>query len=118
MQLVRLTPSASGATSRQQKTNGRAEQGTLVNLLLLGYDEVARVFSGVVLGLYWKRVTKAAVWTGMLAGVVTVSFLVLSKHDPIAGVNAGFLALLCLNFLCVTAVSRPAAIVRGAEQLS
>ena len=85
---------------------------TLVNLLLLGYDGVAQFFPGVVLGLYWKRVTKPAVWSGMLAGVAVVSVLVLSKHDPFVGVNAGFIAL-CLNFTTVATVSLLTTVERG-----
>jgi SSS family solute:Na+ symporter len=85
---------------------------TLVNLLLLGYDGVTQFFPGVVLGLYWKRVTKTAVWSGMIAGVLSVAFLVLSKNDPIVGVNAGFLAL-CLNFSIVGMVSMLTPAERG-----
>jgi len=71
---------------------------TLVSLLLTGYAGVAQFFPGVVLGLYWKRVTMPAVFAGMIAGVVTAVFLMLSHRDPIFGLSAGFLAL-CLNFL-------------------
>jgi solute:Na+ symporter, SSS family len=77
---------------------------TLVNLLLFGYDGVAQFLPGVVLGLYWKRVTKPAVWSGIVAGVAIVGSLVLSKNDPFVGLNAGFVAL-CLNFTIVAAVS-------------
>ncbi len=77
---------------------------TLVGLLLLGYAGVTQFFPGVVLGLYWKRVTMAGVFAGMIAGVVTVAFLISSNHDPVFGWNAGFLAL-CLNFLITATVS-------------
>jgi solute:Na+ symporter, SSS family len=76
----------------------------LVNLLLWGYDGVTQFFPGVVLGLFWNRVTRPAVWSGMIAGVVIVALLLLSKHDPVMGLNAGFVAL-CVNFAVVTAVS-------------
>lgn len=76
----------------------------LVNLLLWGYDGVTQFFPGVVLGLFWNRVTKPAVWSGMIVGVAIVALLVLSKHDPLAGLNAGFLAL-CVNFAVVGVVS-------------
>jgi len=69
---------------------------TLVQLLLIGYAGVTQFFPGVVFGLYWKRVTKTGVFTGMIVGVATVAFLVLSKRDPFYGLNAGFFAL-CLN---------------------
>jgi SSS family solute:Na+ symporter len=77
---------------------------SLVGLLLLGYDGVTQFFPGVVLGLYWKRVTRRAVWSGMLAGVIVVVLLILSHHDPLFGLNAGFVAL-ALNFVIVGIVS-------------
>jgi len=77
---------------------------SLVGLLLLGYDGVTQFFPGVVLGLYWKRVTRRAVWSGMLVGVAGASLLVLGHHDPLFGLNAGFVALV-LNFVIVASVS-------------
>jgi len=77
---------------------------TLVNLLLWGYDGVTQFFPGVLFGLYWRGVTRAGVWSGMVAGLATVAFLVLSKNDPVLGINAGFFAL-CVNFAVVAAVS-------------
>ena len=75
---------------------------TLVSLLLLGYAGVTQFFPGVVLGLYWKRVTMPGVFAGMIAGVATVAFLILTHRDPFFGWSAGFVAL-CLNFL-ITAI--------------
>jgi solute:Na+ symporter, SSS family len=77
---------------------------TLVSLLLTGYAGVAQFFPGVVLGLYWKRVTMSAVFAGMVAGVATAVFLMLSHRDPLCGWSAGFVAL-CLNFLITTFLS-------------
>jgi len=77
---------------------------TLVALLLLGYAGVTQFFPGVVLGLFSRRVTTAGVFLGMAVGVGTVALLVLSKHDPFLGLNAGFVAL-CLNFFIAIAVS-------------
>lgn len=65
----------------------------LVNLLIIGYDGVCQFFPGVVLGLFWKRVTKAGVLSGIVTGVVLVSFLIIVKRDPFLGLNAGFAAL-------------------------
>jgi SSS family solute:Na+ symporter len=70
---------------------------TLVSLLLLGYAGVTQFFPGVVLGLYWNRVTMPGVFAGLIAGVATVVFLVLTHRDPFFGWSAGFVAL-CLNF--------------------
>jgi SSS family solute:Na+ symporter len=77
---------------------------TLVSLLLLGYAGVTQFFPGVVLGLYSRRVTMAGVLSGIVVGVATVAFLMLSKRDPFIGLNAGFVAL-CLNFAVTGAVS-------------
>ena len=77
---------------------------TLVSLLLLGYAGVTQFFPGVVLGLYWKRVTMPGVFAGMIAGVATVAFLVLTDRDPFLGWSAGFVAL-CLNFAITVVLS-------------
>lgn len=77
---------------------------TLVSLLLLGYAGVTQFFPGVVLGLYWKRVSMPAVFTGVVAGIATVAFLTLSNRDPFFGWNAGFLAL-CVNFLVTIVIA-------------
>jgi SSS family solute:Na+ symporter len=76
---------------------------TLVSLLLLGYAGVTQFFPGVLLGLYWKRITRLGVFAGLLTGLAAVVFLILSKRDPFLGMNAGFFAL-CLNF-AVTALT-------------
>jgi SSS family solute:Na+ symporter len=70
---------------------------TLVSLLLTGYAGVTQFFPGVILGLYWKRVRTTAVFAGMIVGVVTAVCLMVSHHDPLFGLSAGFLAL-CVNF--------------------
>jgi solute:Na+ symporter, SSS family len=77
---------------------------SLVALLLIGYAGVSQFFPGVVLGLYWKRVTAPAVLAGLAAGVAAAVVLMLTHHDPLLGVNAGFLAL-GLNFSVVSGVS-------------
>lgn len=65
----------------------------LVNLLLMGYDGVTQFFPGVVFGLFWKRVTRIGVLSGLVAGISIVALLVLGRHDPFLGMNAGFVAL-------------------------
>ncbi len=70
---------------------------TLVSLLLTGYAGVTQFFPGVILGLYWKRARTAAVFAGMVVGVVMAACLMVSHHDPLFGLSAGFLAL-CVNF--------------------
>jgi len=77
---------------------------TLVALLLLGYAGITQFFPGVVLGLFWKRVTMPGVFAGLIAGVATVAFLMLSNRDPFFGWSAGFVAL-GLNFAITTILS-------------
>lgn len=77
---------------------------TLVGLLLTGYAGVTQFFPGVVLGLYWQRVTMRGVFAGLTAGIAAVIFLMLSHRDPLYGWSAGFIAL-CLNFLITVLVS-------------
>ncbi len=77
---------------------------TLVALLLTGYALIAQCFPGVVLGLYWKRATAAGVLTGMIAGMLAAIALMSAGLDPVAGLNAGFIAL-CINFIATVAVS-------------
>jgi SSS family solute:Na+ symporter len=71
----------------------------LVNLLILGYDGVCQFFPGVVLGLFWRRVTKEGVFTGLVVGIAVVAFLILTHRDPILGMNAGFVGLVINGFL-------------------
>jgi SSS family solute:Na+ symporter len=66
---------------------------------------VSQFFPGVVLGLYWKRVSMPGVFGGLIAGVGAVLFLMLSHRDPWYGWSAGFVAL-CLNFLITVVLSR------------
>jgi solute:Na+ symporter, SSS family len=77
---------------------------TLVSLLLVGYAGVSQFFPGVVLGIFWPRATTAGVFAGVLVGICSAVLLMLSHHDPVFGLNAGFVAL-CLNFLIAVTVS-------------
>ena len=77
---------------------------SLVALLLIGYAGVAQFFPGVVLGLYWDRVTRTGVFAGLTTGTTIAAILMLTKRDPFRGVNAGFIAF-CFNFAVTTAVS-------------
>lgn len=76
----------------------------LVNLLLIGYDGVTQFFPGVVFGLFWKRVTRAGVLSGLITGIALAAFLVFGGHDPFLGLNAGFVAL-AANLLVTVSVS-------------
>jgi SSS family solute:Na+ symporter len=76
----------------------------LVNLLLIGYDGVSQFFPGVVLGLFWKRVSRRGVICGLLTGLAIVVALVFGRHDPFLGMNAGFVALV-VNGTVAVAIS-------------
>jgi len=76
---------------------------SLVSLLLLGYAGVSQFFPGVMLGLFWKRVTTFGVFAGMTAGLACLVFLFLSQRDPFLGLNAGFVALCCNVAVAVAA---------------
>jgi len=53
------------------------------------------------MGLFWKRVTKPGVFCGLIAGVIVVLVLILSKNDPFLGLNAGFVGLAVNSFITV-----------------
>jgi len=76
-------------------TSAVFSHATLVSLLLLGYSGITQLLPGVVLGLYSKRVTTSAIFTGLVTGIAIVAVLGLSGHDPFMGINAGFIALCC-----------------------
>ena len=78
---------------------------TLVSLLLLGYAGITQFFPGVVLGLFWNRVTMPGVFAGLAVGVISMAALFVTHHDPFLGLSAGFLGL-CANFALAIAVSR------------
>ncbi len=92
---------------------------TLVGLLLFAYSGIAQFAPGVVFGVYWKRVTTMGVFAGLMTGLATGMLLTLTKHDPLAGLNAGFIAL-CLNVVVTVAASLATAPQRDRfeEQLS
>jgi len=77
---------------------------TLVSLLLLGYSGMVQFFPGVVLGIFWTRVTRTAVFSGLAVGVLTVIALAWLKMDPLWGFNGGFVGL-CLNYLITWVMS-------------
>ena len=65
----------------------------LVKLLIFGYDGIAQLFPGIVLGVFARRVTARPVILGLVAGVAVVIGLIWSGHDPFLGLNAGFAGL-------------------------
>jgi SSS family solute:Na+ symporter len=83
----------------------------LVNLLIFGYDGVCQFFPGVVLGLFWKRVSKSGVFAGLVVGIGIVVGLIITKNDPFLGLNAGFVGLVVNVVICyaISLKTRPVA---------
>ncbi len=77
---------------------------SLVGLLLFAYTGVAQFFPGAIVGLFWKRVNTTGVFAGLVTGVGISMLLIFTKHDPLHGVNAGFIAL-CANMLVTAGAS-------------
>jgi solute:Na+ symporter, SSS family len=77
---------------------------TLVALLLIGYAGVTQFFPGVILGLFWPRATAIGVLAGLIVGTGMAAFLIFGKHDPLVGLNGGFLALIA-NTVVVVLIS-------------
>jgi len=77
---------------------------SLVSLLLLGYSGITQLLPGVVFGLFWRRVSTTAVFSGLVLGIFLVAVMGLTGHDPFFGVNAGFIAL-CCNLAATTLIS-------------
>lgn len=96
----------------------------LVNLLLTGYSGVTQFFPMIVLGLFWKRATKIAAFSGLIVGECLVFYLILNKMDPLGiwglNLNAGFVALV-INLIVFVAISlatsTPATIERKAKAI-
>jgi len=76
----------------------------LVRLLLIGYSGITQFFPGVILGLHWKRVSKAGVLAGMIAGVVVASIFAFTPLKPPFRIHEGLWGLM-VNFLITIPVS-------------
>ena len=77
----------------------------LVKLLILGYDGVAQLFPGIVLGVFVPRATARPVILGLVAGEAAVVGLILSGHDPFVGLNAGFAGLVVTTVVTLVAMA-------------
>lgn len=77
----------------------------IVVVLLVAYDFISQLFPAVVIGgLFWRRATKEGAAAGIVVGWIVSAVLLLTKHDPLFGVNAGFVAL-AANLVVFWAVS-------------
>jgi SSS family solute:Na+ symporter len=99
--IARLTVIVISAISLYLAIHGST---TLVALLLLAYAGITQLFPGVILGLFWKRVSMPGVFAGLIFGVTSMAILFVTKHDPFLGLSAGFLGL-CLNFTIAITLS-------------
>jgi len=81
----------------------------LVALLLLGYSGISQFFPGVFLGLFWRRVAKAGVYAGMMAGIATLLIINYGLKASPYGIFFGFWGLLVNLAICllVTLLSNP-----------
>lgn len=82
----------------------------IVNVLLVAYALIAQLFPGVVIGgIFWQRATKQGVLVGLVVGWGVSASLMISGHDPIMGLNAGLVGLVCniIVFMITSLVTRP-----------
>ena len=66
---------------------------TLVGLLLIGYNGIAQLVPGVLLGLATRRPPALAVGAGIIAGLVTLVAFASAGVSQVAGINTGLIAL-------------------------
>ena len=96
-----------------------AAPALIVSVLLVAYAFIAQLFPGVVIGgLFWTRATKQGMFAGLLTGWVVCGALMLTDHDPVAGVSAGLIGLIAnvLVFVGVSLVTAPAGVAQPLSQ--
>lgn len=84
----------------------------IVVILLVAYDFIAQLLPAVVIGgLFWRRATLPGVVAGILVGWGLSAWWLLTKQDPIWGLNAGLVALGAniVVFFVVSLATRPPA---------
>jgi SSS family solute:Na+ symporter len=81
----------------------------LVTLLLLGYSGITQFFPGVFLGLFWRRATKAGIYSGMIAGIGSLLAINFGLLRLPFGLFFGFWGLLINLAVCllVTLLTTP-----------
>lgn len=78
--------------------------GRLVSLLLLAYAGMTQMFPAAVFGLFWKRMNKYAAGAGMIAGLITITYLrLVLKTNPL-GIHFGLWGVL-VNFIVTVVVA-------------
>ncbi|HZX67495.1 MAG TPA: hypothetical protein VFE70_01370, partial [Candidatus Elarobacter sp.] len=66
---------------------------TLVGLLLIGYNGIAQLVPGVVLGVTNRRPPAIAVGAGIVAGIIALVYFAYTTAGQISGINTGLIAL-------------------------
>ncbi len=75
-------------------------RGRLVPLLLLGYSGITQMFPGAVIGMFWRRLNKWVVLSGMIAGLATIIYLKFFGPGNWLGIYFGLWGLI-VNFIVV-----------------
>ncbi|MFA4719784.1 sodium:solute symporter family protein [Pyrococcus kukulkanii] len=78
--------------------------GRLVALLLLAYSGMTQLFPGAVLGIFWKRMNKYATGAGIIAGLITITYLKFGLKTNPLGIHFGLWGLM-VNFVVTIIVA-------------
>jgi SSS family solute:Na+ symporter len=84
---------------------------TLVGLLLIGYNGIAQLVPGVVLGVTSRRPSALPVGAGIIAGLLTLIVFAFYGTSQVVGINTGLIALainIAVTALLWAVVPRPA----------
>ena len=74
--------------------------GTLYQIFVLKFELLIQIAPAFILGLYWPRLHRAAVFAGMLAGALTASTMAIVGVSPF-GIHSGTWGLLLNVLICV-----------------
>ena len=78
--------------------------GRLVALLLLAYSGITQMFPGAFLGLFFKKFNKVAVGAGIIAGLITITYLKFFGPGNLYGIHFGLWGL-AVNLVVTFAVA-------------
>ncbi|KUK13844.1 MAG: hypothetical protein XD52_0880, partial [bacterium 42_11] len=78
--------------------------GRLVALLLLAYAGMTQMFPGAFLGLFFRKFNKLAISSGMIAGLITITYLKFFGPGDYLGIHFGLWGL-AVNLIVVLIVS-------------
>ncbi len=78
--------------------------GRLVALLLLAYSGITQMFPGAFLGLFFKKFNKVAVGAGLIAGLITVTYLKFFGPGNLYGIHFGLWGL-AVNIIVTFAIA-------------